>query len=178
MTRDEWAEGSPYWKAPKSEPSDSERSTWGQGSWDAEMRERGWSDSDEVHDVEDSVQLLISLTAGKAEKSARYIIERYEFEHRRANHYATRLAITERLQRSALDEMHSHRRSLAELREQMERVEAWARGVETDNDMLRRDIARLMDQRDEARHALKCFELVVNPGAKHHSESNRGEVTP
>jgi chromosome segregation ATPase len=162
----EWSEGSPYWKAEGSQPSDVERSTWGQGSWDAEMASRAFHHRREDHDIEDSVQLLIALTAGKAEKSARYIVEKYQYEARQAHHLRQRLEITARQAAAAVDEVYALRRDLAKLREELDRCQATLAGVEADNLTVRIERDRARDERDEARDALQCFERIVLNGGK------------
>jgi chromosome segregation ATPase len=170
---DEWAEGAPYWKAPNSKPSDTERSTWGEGSWDAELRDRE-RDRAETYDIGDSVELLISLTAGKAEKSARHIVGKYEQAARDALYFKQRLVIADSARRAAYEEMLRHRQDLAKLRDELERCEAHAAGVQADNDTLRRDIARLRDERDEARNALQCFERIVLNGGNNGQQPKQG----
>lgn len=176
MTHDEWAEGAPYWKAPGSKPSDAERSVWGQGSWDSEMARRQHEHRHEDHDVEDSVQLLISLTAGKAEKSARCLVDKLNYALREAQHFKHRTTISERRAAALNDELHETRRDLARLRDELERANAWGAGVQADNDTLRRDLARARDERDEARHALQCFERIVLNGGNNGEQPSEGQA--
>lgn len=123
MSRDEWAQGAPYWKAPGVQPSDVERSTHGQGSWDAEMRCREMeSASGEIHDMEDSIQLMIALTQGKAEKSARYVAATARWHKEQADQLKRMEKRAFNAFQRARDDLHAARTDLARLRSRIDRA--------------------------------------------------------
>jgi hypothetical protein len=124
MSREpEWFRSHPYHKAEGCQPSDTEKSVYGEGSWDAEARMRAYeAAAGEIHDLDDSIELIRSLTKGVAEKSARYVADTARFYREQAHTMRTIERISWERYQTAQASLHRHREEMAVLRRRIDRA--------------------------------------------------------